>query len=277
MKFSTLAVASFASTALAQTFYETRVHYITVDAEGHVVGSTVSTEGIEAASSTEAAAAFSTVAPTTVVIDFTTSSSAVSSSPVTPSPVTSSTSTSSPATSSPATSSPATTSTVAPSTQEAAVTASSTFAQAAAETSSSTSSSDDSFASSMLEAHNSKRADHSASLLTWDTTVYNYAQAYADKYVCGAGLVHSGGKYGENLASGYSSGVAAFDAWYSEGDNYDYSTATTFNHFTAIIWKGTSKLGCAYKDCGDDGLYVICSYDTAGNVVGFGKENLSAN
>lgn len=135
---------------------------------------------------------------------------------------------------------------------------------------------DATFAKNILDAHNAKRALHGVGDLSWDTTVYQYAQAYADKYTCGSGLVHSGGQYGENLASGYSTGVDAFDAWYSEGVSYDYSIASVFDHFTAIIWKGTTKLGCAYKDCGS-GLYVICSYDPAGNVIGYGKENLFAS
>lgn len=277
MKLSTLAVVSFAHTVLAQTFYETRIHYITVDAAGQVVGSSISTEAV-AGTTTEAAAA-STVAPTTLVIDTTSSSTSATTSPAAASSSTSTTA--SPAAASTSTSAVNAATTTTSSLSAVTETASSTFAQAAAAKSSddsATSSSgvDESFATAMLDAHNSKRADHSVGALTWDTTVYQYAQAYADKYQCGSDLVHSGGKYGENLASGYKTGVDAFNAWYSEGSNYDYSTSTTFSHFTAIIWKSTTKLGCAYKDCGSDSLYVICSYDPAGNVGGEGKSNLIA-
>lgn len=135
---------------------------------------------------------------------------------------------------------------------------------------------DANFAKTILDAHNVKRGVHSASPLSWSSSLYTYAQDYANSYTCGSSLVHSGGKYGENLAYGYSTGVAALEAWYSEGVNYDYSSANVLDHFTQVIWKDTTKLGCAYKACGD-GLYVICSYDPAGNFVGEELENLSAN
>ncbi|CAK7895377.1 protein Pry1p [[Candida] anglica] len=138
---------------------------------------------------------------------------------------------------------------------------------------------DASFAKAILDAHNEKRALHSAPNLSWDKTVYEYAQAYADKYDCSGGLTHSGGKYGENLAVGYANGPAALDAWYSEGSNYDYSSLTAYDHFTQVVWKSTTKLGCAIKDCSANnwGHYVICSYDPAGNMMGAQTKNVFPN
>lgn len=130
-----------------------------------------------------------------------------------------------------------------------------------------------SFAQAILAAHNQKRSSHSASPLSWSSTLESYAQNYANKFQCGGSLVHSGGPYGENLALGYSDGPAAVDAWYSEGANYDYSSCSVYDHFTQVIWKSTTQVGCAYKDCG--GLYIICSYNPAGNFVGQGQQNLS--
>ncbi|KAK6459442.1 CAP domain-containing protein, partial [Scheffersomyces xylosifermentans] len=128
----------------------------------------------------------------------------------------------------------------------------------------------------VLEAHNSKREEHGVKPLKWSEEVYKYAQAYADKYDCSGNLQHSLGKYGENLAVGYQDGVSAFNDWYAEGKNYDYSSASVLNHFTAIIWKGTTELGCAYKDCKSkgNGYYIVCSYNPAGNTVNEEKENL---
>lgn len=122
-------------------------------------------------------------------------------------------------------------------------------------------------------AHNQKRALHGASPLFWSFDLETEAEAYAVKYQCGDDLVHPGSQKGENLAYGYESATATVEAWYSEGVNYDYSTANVFDHFTQVIWKSSKHLGCAYKDCG--GLYVICLYDPAGNVVGQGPQNLS--
>jgi len=92
-------------------------------------------------------------------------------------------------------------------------------------------------------------------------------------------LTHTHGQYGENLACGYKDGPSAVKAWYDEGETYDYSTANEYNHFTQLVWKDTTKLGCAYKDCSAEnwGLYIICSYDPAGNVIGKEKQNVLAN
>lgn len=135
---------------------------------------------------------------------------------------------------------------------------------------------DQDFAEAILKAHNEKRAEHNVADLSWDSTVYQYAQDYADQYDCSGSLTHSGGKYGENLAVGYDTAAKAVEAWYEEGNNYDYSSSSSFDHFTQIIWKDTTKLGCAYKDCSSTGKYIVCSYDPAGNVIGEGKANLSA-
>lgn len=169
--------------------------------------------------------------------------------------------------------------TLAPSTVAEPTTTSSSSTSAAAATSASSNQGsslggDGSFQLAMLNAHNSKRASHNALPLTWDSQLAAYAQDYANKFQCGGSLVHSGGPYGENLAMGYSDAASAVEAWYSEGANYDYSSCSVFDHFTQVIWKSTTKLGCAYKDC--DMKYIICSYDPAGNFVGQGPQNLSA-
>ncbi|KAI5951395.1 hypothetical protein KGF54_004469 [Candida jiufengensis] len=149
----------------------------------------------------------------------------------------------------------------------------------AAATTTSSSSGLDSFAQSILDAHNQKRALHGVPALSWDQTLSNYAQNYANKYDCSGSLSHSGGPYGENLAVGYKDGVSALNAWYDEIKDYtwnnQFSSAT--GHFTAVVWKSTSKLGCANKQCGS-GLYVICSYsDSVPNLVGAFAQNILNN
>lgn len=138
---------------------------------------------------------------------------------------------------------------------------------------------DKDFAKSILDAHNDKRAKHSAKDLSWSKDLYDYASNYASKYSCSGSLQHSGGKYGENLAVGYKTGPDAVNAWYDEGKSYNYGSASLFDHFTQVIWKGTSQVGCAYKDCSSEnwGKYIICSYNPAGNMIGTGSQNLQAN
>ncbi|ODV83196.1 hypothetical protein CANARDRAFT_203592, partial [[Candida] arabinofermentans NRRL YB-2248] len=125
------------------------------------------------------------------------------------------------------------------------------------------------FDSAILAEHNIKRALHGVDDLSWDSTLASYAQAYADKYDCSGTLTHSGGKYGENLALGYTT-TGSVDAWYSEGDDYSYgSGCSVYDHFTQVVWASTTKVGCGYKYCSSYwGTYIVCSYDPAGNVVG---------
>ncbi|GME72938.1 unnamed protein product [Ambrosiozyma monospora] len=160
------------------------------------------------------------------------------------------------------------------STPESTTSSTSTQAEKVVSTSSSstasasTASSSGDFKSIMLDTTNAKRALHGVDALTWDDTLEQYAQDYANKYDCSGTLTHSGGKYGENLAIGYGY-EGAINAWYDEGANYDYgSGCSVYDHFTALVWKSTTKVGCATVNCGSYwGDYVICSYDPAGNVV----------
>ncbi|EGW34048.1 uncharacterized protein SPAPADRAFT_134263 [Spathaspora passalidarum NRRL Y-27907] len=134
------------------------------------------------------------------------------------------------------------------------------------------------FSKQILNAHNEKRAAHGVPALTWSKKVYNFAQQYADAYDCSGNLKHSGGPFGENLGVGYKTAASVVDAWYNEGKNYNYNTRTVLDHFTAVIWKSTTQLGCAYKDCSSNnwGLYIICNYDPVGNVASdeYKKDNL---
>lgn len=137
---------------------------------------------------------------------------------------------------------------------------------------------DKTFAKNILDAHNEKRTLHSSPDLSWDVDAYNYAQNYADAYDCSGVLTHSHGPYGENLAAGFKDGPSALEAWYDEGSTYNYAAGNTYDHFTQVVWKDTTKVGCAYKDCSSNnwGLYIICSYDPAGNVVGENAANVLA-
>ncbi|AET40701.1 CAP domain-containing protein Ecym_6325 [Eremothecium cymbalariae DBVPG len=129
------------------------------------------------------------------------------------------------------------------------------------------------FQSTLLTAHNDKRRLHKdTSTLTWSDKLAQYAQNYADQYDCSGNLVHSNGGYGENLAVGYPNFKDAVDAWYDEIREYSFSNPTfsrSTGHFTQLVWKSTSQVGCGFKTCGPTvGTYLICSYDPPGNYIG---------
>ncbi|QLQ78501.1 hypothetical protein HG537_0A07480 [Torulaspora globosa] len=128
------------------------------------------------------------------------------------------------------------------------------------------------FASTILNAHNSKRSLHqNTPSLSWSNELATYAQNYADKYDCSGTLTHSGGPYGENLALGYDV-TGSVDAWYNEIKSYDYnnpSFSSSTGHFTQVVWKSTTQVGCGIKQCNNAwGSYIICSYNPAGNMIG---------
>lgn len=135
---------------------------------------------------------------------------------------------------------------------------------------------DTGFAKDILDAHNKYRADHGVGPLSWDVSAYNYAANNADNYDCSGVLTHTHGPFGENLAAGFSTGASAVKAWYDEGSSYNYNSANTYDHFTQVVWKGSTKVGCAYKDCTSTGWgkYVVCEYSPAGNVIGQNKANV---
>ncbi|KAG7662353.1 uncharacterized protein J8A68_004124 [[Candida] subhashii] len=130
------------------------------------------------------------------------------------------------------------------------------------------------FAKRILNITNEKRAIHGVPPLKWGADPYNFAQSYADQYVCGSGLKHSNSKFGENLAVGYPTPEAAVEAWYAENKDYNYAAGTPYSHFTQLVWKSTTHLGCAYKRCGDSSLYITCNYSPAGNVMGSFQQNV---
>ncbi|KAF7329456.1 PR-1-like protein [Mycena kentingensis (nom. inval.)] len=156
-----------------------------------------------------------------------------------------------------------------------------------------------------LAGHNTVRAKHGAVPLVWSNTLAAAAQVWADKCV----FEHSGGTlgpFGENLAAGSGdfSIAAGVKAWTDEatrlqvplplpaddGLTEDYNPANPQpSHFTQVVWKATTLLGCAVAAC--DGIFApefikyltvvqgkaqfyVCEYQKQGNVIGAFAENV---
>lgn len=150
-----------------------------------------------------------------------------------------------------------------------------TTAATTSATSTATSGPSGDFESDILKAHNDKRALHGVQLLSWDATLAQYAANYAaNSFSCdNVQLVHSGGPYGENLAAGLVGGYDPVNAWYDEISQYNYNNpgfSEATGHFTQLVWKDTSKVGCAMVKCNNIWRqYTICEYsDSRGNIVG---------
>jgi uncharacterized protein YkwD len=131
----------------------------------------------------------------------------------------------------------------------------------------------------MLKAHNDKRKLHCVPALKWSADLAAKAQAWANKCT----NAHEGGG-GENLAfffpAGQSNATAFQNSWYCEVQWYDFNNpklvggfkkgcdAPVNGHFTQVVWKGTTQLGCGKQTCtmnGQTGTYWVCKYAPGGN------------
>jgi len=127
----------------------------------------------------------------------------------------------------------------------------------------------------ILDTHNSYRSDVGISNLIWSEEVAISAQSWADQLSKNCDFKHSSSAYGENIWAGT---TGAFDptrvvtSWGSEIANYNYESNTcddgeVCGHYTQIVWKNTTKVGCGTATC--DGLDIwVCQYDPPGNFIG---------
>lgn len=79
---------------------------------------------------------------------------------------------------------------------------------------------------------------------------------------------------GENIyaSSGTATGPAAVTSWAAEVANYTYATNTCASgkvcgHYTQVVWRATTELGCALADCPSLQFKstVVCDYGPGGN------------
>lgn len=132
------------------------------------------------------------------------------------------------------------------------------------------------FSREALDVTNKFRAIHHSPPVRWNKTAYEFAQKYADKYDCSLNLQHSGTQdFSENLGVNYNGSKAVIERWYAEEEEYDYATHNQYSHFTALVWKSSTQMGCAYKDCSaQNQKYIICNYSPTGNVIGRLQDNV---
>lgn len=130
----------------------------------------------------------------------------------------------------------------------------------------------------MVAAHNRWRAQVGVPDITYSDTLAASAQAWVnnlrDTRQCS--LQHSTGDYGENLywtSAQDDSSTEVVDDWGSEKKDYNYADNTCISgaacgHYTQIVWKRTTSVGCAMAVCRDKSQVWACQYSPAGNYVG---------
>ena len=128
--------------------------------------------------------------------------------------------------------------------------------------------------SAVLNSTNTYRHQHNASNLVWNDTLAEFA----DDHVGDCKFAHSNGPYGENLAQGYQDITSSIDAWGQERKEYDFDDggfAAETGHFTQLVWKNTTSVGCAAEDCGkNQGWLVFCEYWPQGNVMTYFQDQV---
>ncbi|KAJ4370797.1 hypothetical protein N0V86_008488 [Didymella sp. IMI 355093] len=153
-----------------------------------------------------------------------------------------------------------------------------------------------SYQAAILYHHNAARANHGATPLTWDASCEANARIAAN--TCSyTRYIPAGVSQGQNI---YLSSTAAFnvtaaitESWYKS----EFSSAVPWfgiaslpisilpgvEQLTQVLWKGTTKVGCASVDCGANmkggatggqGKYTVCNYASAGNVGGLFAMNV---
>lgn len=133
----------------------------------------------------------------------------------------------------------------------------------------------------MVDRHNYWRAKVHVPDLKWSNACAKVAQDWADRLAKEGCKIHhrpSEGKlstdYGENIywSMGMENKAAdVVDDWASEIEFFDEKSGQcrggVCGHYTQVVWKNTTAVGCGMAKCGDQEVWV-CNYDPAGNWVG---------
>lgn len=147
----------------------------------------------------------------------------------------------------------------------------------------------------MTAAHNAVRArmhdpvpSPALPPLTWSTSLAATAQAYADSLAATCAFEHSNAPgLGENLAQNggwMSNPMEVTEGWAAEEDCYTYGTffgtddcnavcvaglnSNGCGHYTQVVWRGTTELGCGFATCSNGTELWVCNYTPQGNFVG---------
>ncbi|KAI4743071.1 PR-1-like protein [Aureobasidium sp. EXF-12298] len=151
----------------------------------------------------------------------------------------------------------------------------------------------------VVDHHNVHRANHSAPALEWDSQLAATAAKIAATCVYAHSMDVDGGNYGQNIAAGveannvsavitelfYNGEVGYYTNLYGQA-NPDMTNFEKWGHFSQLVWKGTTKVGCATQYCSGGlanvGQYVsphftVCNYGAPGNYAGEYADNIGAS
>lgn len=118
-------------------------------------------------------------------------------------------------------------------------------------------------------------------LLSWSAPIAQTAKIHADRCVYGHG---DDAGLGQNIYASAPQGEAQTNAatsWLSEQSSYNYAAnscgSPECGHYTQIVWRDTTQLGCAQTQCSSGSpfgskfpnwTFIVCDYSPPGNYSG---------
>lgn len=133
----------------------------------------------------------------------------------------------------------------------------------------------------IVERHNYWRNKLDIPPLVWSDKLAAYAKTWAyELKQRGCKMQHRpqkgkwAQKYGENIY--WSKGMQpspthVVDSWASERRYFNFETKKwnmKCGHYSQVIWKNTTEVGCAKVQCGSGEEIWVCNYNPAGNYLG---------
>ncbi|KAG2197945.1 hypothetical protein INT47_002972 [Mucor saturninus] len=129
-----------------------------------------------------------------------------------------------------------------------------------------------------LTSHNNYRAIHHVAGLRWSQVLADHATSVSQSCIFQHNVAQG---TGQNLAQGHQSMEDAVKAWYDEAEFYDYNASGPMysnrevRHFTQVVWKDTTEIGCGVTYCENlnQQHFYVCDYSSPGNY----KDSYAAN
>lgn len=128
----------------------------------------------------------------------------------------------------------------------------------------------------LLERHNFWRSEVGVTDIKYSNELAEVANSWAIEIKKqGCVFKRSENAYGENMFKGTVGETTigdAVDSWGAEKQYYDIKknkceSDEICGHYTQIVWKNTTDIGCAKTIC-DGSVIWICNYNPPGNYVG---------
>ncbi len=140
---------------------------------------------------------------------------------------------------------------------------------------------DTAFITAMLNGQNKYRNELGITDLKWNATLAEEAREWGVYLAAKNKFEHSRGlkNQGENLWMGTASAYSLEDMTSSWGNEKQFFKPAAFpdcstngswhtvGHYTQIIWRNTTEVGCALVS-NNKADYLVCRYNPAGNIMG---------